>query len=261
MHKRRQLPEDDTSRQPVESFYYGVCPRNPSTLWIIHWRWKSNHLKHARWTASNVQSYIVRIIFLKSHDRKMWSLLSKEFTNHFVEFNFLWESQIGFLMEVMFVLEKVPCLSDIESCKGFQSRKTIIWRSGCKWLPARYMFLLSAIYQSLQECNETQSFSIEFCGCFIFKYFFLVLSLLVLDLRCSSCRPCTCFFLSWFHKDAETTTLVFTGSKCEHWIRLVDDLTLHFCGRMKNSSTRDTHILSLGFVNMPYLWKDLWLWD
>ena len=59
-------PEDDTFRQPVESFYYGVCTRNPSTLWIIHWRWKSNHLKHARWTASNVQNYIVRIIF-RSH--------------------------------------------------------------------------------------------------------------------------------------------------------------------------------------------------
>lgn len=111
--------------------------------------------------------------------------------------------------------------------------------------------------QSLQECNETWSFSIEFCGRFIFRCCFPVLSLLVLDLRCPSCRPRTRFFLSWFHKDAGTTALVFTGSKCEHQICLIDDLTLHFCGRMKNISIRDIHVQSLGFVNNALFVKGL----
>ena len=65
------------------------------------------------------------------------------------------------------------------------------------------------------------------------------------------------FLLSWFHKDAGTTALVFTGSKCEHWICLIDDLTLHFCGRMKNSSIRDIHVQSLGFVNDALFVKGL----
>lgn len=124
-------------------------------------------------------------------------------------------------------------------------------------IAARYMSVLSAIYQSLQECNETRSFSIEFCGHFIFKCFFPVLILLVLDFGCPSCWPCTCSFLSWFHKDGGTTALVFTGSKCEHWICLIDDLTLHFCGRMKNSSIRDIHVQSLGFVNDALFVKGL----
>lgn len=52
-------------------------------------------------------------------------------------------------------------------------------------------------------------------GIFIFKGFFPVLSLLVLNPRCPSCGPCTCFLLSWFHRDSGTTAL------CIYWFRVL----------------------------------------
>ena len=135
MHKWRQLPEDDTFRQPVESFYYGVCTRNPSTLWIIQWRWKSNHLKHARWTASNVQSYIVRIIFRSHRTGKCDLCCPRNLQIILLSLIFCEKDRLASWWRWCLCWKKVPCLSDIESCKRFQSRETIIWRSGCRWLP------------------------------------------------------------------------------------------------------------------------------
>lgn len=131
----------------------------------------------------------------------MRALLFKAFTGHFVEeeLRFLWESQVGFLVHLVFVLGgQVPCLSFIKRCEGLQSWGTTVWRSRCRELPPACVGVCSAICQSLQ--GETR----------------------LVDWKCSSCILSAEFLQSHFCFPGFSAVLCLFV--CDPWVPFVQTL-------------------------------------